>query len=290
MVSRKRSLPIYGLLESRGLARRYDDQHLLLQAVQNLTLYTPPSGEQEYRFLWRGQRDDRWGLESRLYRSLIDQYDRPPTRIEFEARENEILEAFHETSLAEDRTVLDQLALLQHHGAPTRLLDVSTDYLPALYFACEDAKIQSRRDGVLLAFLASAATGELKPNADIPTVTVLRTRAAEGALYYQPRPVTERIRNQRAAFIVTDVPNRTSNGAMAIRWPMPDAPWKPATLQKVLSPPTTWTSGRPARPVIIGFCIAAQLKPAILSYLDRVFRINGNSVYPDIQGFVASLT
>lgn len=290
MATRKWSSPIYGLLESKGLTRRFDDLHQLMHALQNLTLYTPPSGEKEYRFLWRGQRDDRWGLESRLYRSLIDRYDRPPTRIEFEGREGEILDAFSETGLADGMSILEQLALLQHHGAPSRLLDVSTDYLPALYFACEDGKTGSDRDGVVLAFLASAATGELKSSDDVPTISVLRTRASEGALYYQPKPLTERIRNQRAAFIVTDLPPHTFNNAMAIRWPMPESPWKPATLDKVLSPPKTWTSGRPARPVILGFCVAAQLKPAILSYLDRVFRLNRYSVYPDIQGFVASLT
>ncbi len=174
---------------------------------------------------------------------------------------------------------------------PTRLLDVSTDFLPALYFACEDGLRGSSHDGLVLAFLASAAHGELKPDyGSTPNIGMVRVQVSEGSRYYQPRPVTERIRNQRAAFLVSGLPRNTRNGALAIRWALPVAPWKSTTLDKVLLSPSRWTVGKPARPVILGIGVAASLKPRILSYLDRVFRLNANTIYPDIQGFVATLT
>lgn len=282
---------VYDLLVRKGLARSFTDLHHLMHALQNITMYSPPGARSEYRFFWRGQRDASWGLEPKLFRNLREKLGREPTVAEFNAREDEILDAFARTELGKDNHVLENLALLQHHGAPTRLLDVSTDFLPALYFACEDGAGISRTDGLILAFLASAAQGDLKPDrGSTPNIGMVRTQLRGGARYYQPRPVSERIRNQRAAFIVSAVPTDTMKGALAIEWALPETPWKATTLDKVLLPPGQWAVGKPARPVILGLRVASQLKPQILSYLDRVFRLNPNTIYPDIQGFVATLT
>jgi hypothetical protein len=226
-----------------------------------------------------------------LWRSLSDRLGRDPTTAEFSAREDEILDAFYRTQLGKGNHVLENLALLQHHGAPTRLLDVSTDFLPALYFACEDGSRGSTVDGLILAFLASAAVGEITADpGPTPNIAMVRVQLRDGPMYYLPEPVTERIRNQRAAFLLSDVPRDTRNGALAVRWQLPTTPWKPKTLSKVLEAPSRWTVGKPARPVILGVRVAASLKPQILSYLDKVFRLNPNTIYPDVQGFVAGLT
>lgn len=47
-------------------------------------------------------------------------------------------------------SAIDTLALLQHYGIPTRLLDVTENALVALYFACEDEN--TKNDGIVYVF------------------------------------------------------------------------------------------------------------------------------------------
>lgn len=47
---------------------------------------------------------------------------------------------------------LETLALLQHYGVPTRLLDVTESALVALYFACQPTHNANNKDGVVYVF------------------------------------------------------------------------------------------------------------------------------------------
>lgn len=58
------------------------------------------------------------------------------------------------TIFKKDLEPIELLALLQHHGIPTRLLDVTENSLVALYFACCDEKCIDK-DGEVIAFKES---------------------------------------------------------------------------------------------------------------------------------------
>ena len=51
----------------------------------------------------------------------------------------------------ESMTHIDKLSKMQHYGVPTRLLDVTTNALVALYFACDSEKNKGK-DGRVFIF------------------------------------------------------------------------------------------------------------------------------------------
>lgn len=80
--------------------------------------------------IWfRGQSNSSWGLTPSIYR---EKYDERSIRLHFERR----LPSFISHSALISRW--EQYFLLQHHGAPTRLLDWSEGSLISLYFAICD--------------------------------------------------------------------------------------------------------------------------------------------------------
>jgi hypothetical protein len=87
--------------------------------------------------VWRGQRASSWGLTPSLFR--LKQKSQ-----EWHSIEYVLLRNFEKSNTrwvrehyAEDFT--QRLALAQHHGLPTRLLDWTESPLIALFFACSDA-------------------------------------------------------------------------------------------------------------------------------------------------------
>lgn len=94
-------------------------------------------------WVFRGQRKKEWRLESSLDRAAVgassDKKDIEKFFIfQFRRRAHNYL---HASLLPEDD--LEWLALMQHHGAPTRLLDFTKSPYIASFFALENATVES---------------------------------------------------------------------------------------------------------------------------------------------------
>lgn len=118
-------------------------------------------------WFFRGQKDAKFGFTSTLYRRVLNSNpNKPPTTdpqnlpyhekitqhfediIALEKSmikaEVNLLNKAREIGIGRGLTALEKLTLLQHHGSPTRLIDVTSDWKVALFFACEN---DDDRDG-----------------------------------------------------------------------------------------------------------------------------------------------
>ena len=88
--------------------------------------------EEGTEIFYRGHADRDWELLPSIFRT--------PNGVEKEHLLFRDMVAHEPQSFSECKSTLDYLVQMQHYGLPTRLLDMTTNPLVALYFACEQAE------------------------------------------------------------------------------------------------------------------------------------------------------
>ena len=122
----------------------------------------------DVQYAWRGVVNANWPLHSTLYRRMIWTYASLTEEMHLQRIEKEILADAHRWGLhysgQSHLPILYELAMLQHFGVPTRLIDITFNPLIALYFAVEDQKGDFGRssyeevDGRIFVFDVSSRT------------------------------------------------------------------------------------------------------------------------------------
>ncbi|MBA0195948.1 FRG domain-containing protein [Pectobacterium brasiliense] len=221
-------------------------------------------------YMWRGQGDISWPIHSSAYRRLMKDRSHPLGEHVMRDYERELLlNAQHQGYHFENgRTLSDfeLLAKLQHHGAATRMIDVSRNILVALWFACD-----SMRDKTGLVFgLHYSAINGFEGRPDSRSYNQVFERKSDlstdeddfnnDPTLWQPPVVTKRIAAQSAQFLYSRVSYDTS-GSLSFR--------KDENLVRVIA-------------------ITPEMKSKCLKILENTFDIRRLTLFPDIDGFCFS--
>ena len=124
-------------------------EYVELVCQQNTKIKT--NGKKGDTLLFRGQADK----ENLLIPSIGRHTPQGKALIEEERNMIEMAKYKLPTVCRKDLEPIELLALLQHHGIPTRLLDVSENALVGLYFACHDDKATLGKDGEVIVFISN---------------------------------------------------------------------------------------------------------------------------------------
>lgn len=106
-------------------------------------------GKEEYGYLFRGQTDSTWKLDSSLTRD--ERYLENEKDMYYE------ILSLKPDAFQNDETVYERLITMQHFGMPTRLMDVTRNPLIAIFFACNNIE-KKKNDGVIYSFLPDKNT------------------------------------------------------------------------------------------------------------------------------------
>jgi len=205
----------------------------------------------EDKWLFRGQQED-WDMLPRLARILLPHAGlQDEQSMISELRRN--LAQYVSSQPAND---WDMLAIAQHHGMATRLLDWTLSPLVALWFAIKQPAQTSDRKAVVYMLNHTEKDLVTDPNRTSPF-------DLEQTLFFIPNTITSRIRVQRGYF--------SAHG------PTENYEWLP--LQK--------------HPTFDGRLAKIEISPYDFSWLryalDRC-GINHASMFPDLDGLCAYLT
>ena len=274
-----------------------------LSVIENIVARSGPR-----ELVWRGVVDARWALHSSLYRRLAMKLGAPPTEAQLVEMEHMILDQCQQNWRYSGVPAMTLMAQLQHFGGPTRLIDVSSNPLVALWFAIEsqfDETTGVRRpeiDGRLFAFDVTGRrldTGDSYwGSTELPWRDDFITDSDWGRgrpWHWVPPSLNERIPAQHSGFLVDGVPRfrpgengrfRRQPGTGGQNWTIGDVPRATSVptrlVQQTVNPHANSTPTFVVR-------ISAASKPEIRDRLQDTMGYRASTIYPDLYGLAQNV-
>ncbi|MCW2581934.1 MAG: hypothetical protein JWQ53_724 [Klenkia sp.] len=277
-----------------GWGHRVDSQDEAFRAITRIV-----SLSANRRYVWRGCTISAFRLRSSLLRELIVAEGEPlPNEQLVRQHEVAMLREAREWGLAVEMGPLASdlylLAHLQHHGLPTRLLDVTYNPMTALWFACESGEDQA---GVVFAFDVTALPThdtidphqrqtyglQSDPHAWTLRRALRRSAARSEPFLVRPTVPDPRMQAQEGLFLSGAVPTTAMAGGID---GLPLQLGSPPGKDKLgaLFSEGNRRAGRPARLPFVALVIPARLKGTIRNHLTALNRTRA-VLYPDVDGF-----
>ncbi len=249
-------------------------------------------------YLFRGQNDADWKLETSLERHVKEKNSSPGV-------EKDMLRSFQRRAHIYTKDIpgynntIEWLALMQHYGCPTRLLDFTSSMFIAAYFAVENyisnncaavwainqiALYHIYRDNPELHFLAS---DNGRPDQDNINSYLTITDQRDGIISIEPFKMNERLMIQQGSFMLPLNINKTFEHNLFYAFGVdPDIQndvsvikFSETNFEKILE---IMMKGS-----IIKFVILEKTKKDILSFL-RQFNIEPQYLFPGLEGLAKS--
>jgi len=220
-----------------------------------------PSGKYKHRvWMWRGQSDIKWRLDSSAFRRL-------KVSLNFKEEDiNESLISYEKTLLqhathkgyrfenGRELSDFELLAKLQHHGAATRLVDFTRNALIGIWFACNE---NTDKSGLLVGYDSWYLEGYEKELETRTYDEVIAALSDRNPVTWEPPSVSSRVAVQHSQFIYSNVFDNPS-GSLA-------TPNDKKAFRK--------------------YELSKKVKAEALEVLFEVFDISRENVFPDIDGF-----
>lgn len=247
----------------------------------------------ELTWFYRGQSDASWGISSSLYRLVLTKAKVTERRMA--DAEVKVLDIMRKQGLGHHMSDGQLLMVLQHHGIPTRLVDVSKGWLPALWFATGGS---DRCDGRLfLIGIRTRANGE-HPSIQLADKQDLPWKDAAIGPQYSDKlwsssvmsvddpSLDPRMQAQRGCFLVGGLTKRYGGESWPCKGePLPSKEWPNISTLKIFFPQAgARKSAGTAWPAVAWTLkIKSELKPELRQLL-AAHDYTHEHMYPDFDG------
>jgi hypothetical protein len=265
------------------------------------------------QFAWRGQVDASWALHSSLYRRLCLTNSITADEDDLLAQETRILTELHRWGLHSPPlhgrlSVLHQLAMLQHYGSPTRLIDITFNAWVAAWFAveqkwCNAEAVHEDKDARLFAIDVTDRLINEKQTYRGWEDHFSRPWKPEkfdkkewttSVFAWKPPAIDARIFAQNGGFLLGGVPASVRPNGNRFQFPKSprnnDGHWKIEDARRacclaVRPHKFEPVNGGVGTGALYTFRISAKAKASIRDRLEKIFGYKHSTIYPDYTGF-----